>query len=73
MSNAARRGPASSVDRTVFLSFDPLNPITELVQRLSALIHNYGNILAVIFIITWALSVEWIRLLISFIGQDLQD
>ena len=37
--------------------------------RLSAPIHNYGNKLAVIFFPTRALSVEWIRFLISFIGQ----
>jgi hypothetical protein len=30
-------------------------------------------VLAVIFFPTRALSVEWIRFLISFIGQDLQD
>ena len=41
--------------------------------RLSAPIHNYGNILAVIFFPTGAPSVEWIRFLISFFGQDLQD
>jgi hypothetical protein len=40
---------------------------------LSAPIYNYGNIFAVLFFPTRALSVEWIRFLFSFIGQDLQD
>ena len=42
-------------------------------KALSALIRNYGHVLAVIFFPKRALSVEWIRFLISFIGQDLQD
>ena len=41
--------------------------------QLSALIRNYGIILAVIFFPIRALSVEWIRFLVSFFGQDLQD
>jgi hypothetical protein len=42
-------------------------------HSLSAPIHNYGNILTAIFFFSRALSVEWIRLFVSFIGQDLQD
>ena len=40
---------------------------------LSAPIHNYGNISAVLFFPTKTLSVEWIRFLVFYFGQDLQD
>ena len=39
-------------------------------KALSAHIRNYGHVLAVIFFPTSALSVEWIRFLISFIDPD---
>jgi len=39
------------------------------VEPLSAPTHNCGNILAVIFSPSRALSVEWIRYLISFLDR----
>ena len=36
---------------------------------IGAPIHNYGNILAVIFFPSRALGVEWIRYLISFLDR----
>jgi hypothetical protein len=49
------------------------NCLSVIVEPLSAPIHNYGNLLVVIFFPTRALSVEWIRFLISSIRQDFHD
>ena len=54
-------------NQTITIVIDPHN------LELSAPIHNYGNILAVIFFPERELNVEWIRYLISFLRQDLQD
>jgi hypothetical protein len=47
--------------------------LQDVAEGLSALIHNYDDVLTVIFFTTRTLRVEWIRSLIYFFRQDLQD
>ena len=42
-----------------------------IAGNLALLLHNYGNIFAVIFFHTRALSVEWIRFLILFLIESI--